>query len=203
MFTGIITDVAEVTAIEAMEDGKRMTLKCKYEMDAIPMGASIACDGACMTVVEKTSDSFTVEISPESLKKTTLGTWEIGKKVNLERPIGADGEFGGHFVTGHVDVVGKVEAFENYGEFWALAISYPKSFGVYLAEKGSVAINGTSLTVNNVKRKEQLFGVMVIPHTLEETNLGTLEKGAPVNLEADLIARYLLAQKEEMEIKAA
>ena len=147
----------------------------------------------------KTKGCFTVEISPESLERTTLGTWDVGTEVNLERPVGPDGEFGGHFVTGHIDVVGKVEAFENYGEFWALIISYPKPFGVYLAEKGSVSINGVSLTVNNVKREQQLFGVMVIPHTLEETNLRNLEKGAPINLEADLIARYLLAQKEEME----
>ncbi|MDG1286022.1 MAG: riboflavin synthase [Rickettsiales bacterium] len=199
MFTGIITDVATVTAIENMESGKRMTLACNFEMDAIPMGASIACDGACMTVIEKTANNFTVEISPESLERTTLGAWEIDTKVNLERPVGVGDEFGGHFVTGHVDVVGKVEAFENYGEFWALVISYPKPFGVYLAEKGSVAINGTSLTVNSVKRDALIFSVMVIPHTLDETNLGHLEKGSFINLEADLIARYLLAQKQEQE----
>lgn len=197
MFTGIITDIGTITAIEPMQTGKRMVIASNFDMDAIPLGASIACDGACMTVIQKKADSFTVEISPESLDKTTLGQWQEGTKVNLERPVAVGGEFGGHFVTGHVDAVGEVTRFEAQGEFWLLEIAYPEGFGIYLADKGSVAINGVSLTVNQVHRNQHRVQLMIIPHSLQETNLGTLTEGSHVNLEADLVARYLLAQQEE------
>ena len=197
MFTGIITDKGEIIALEQMETGLRVSIACSYALERIPLGASIACDGACMTVVEKSKNGFTVEISPESLDKTTLGNWTVGHPVNLERPVAVGGEFGGHFVTGHVDAVGEVVRFEAQGGFWQLDISYPKSFGIYLANKGSVAINGVSLTVNHVDREAQIFSLMIIPHTLQETNLGELKAGSRINLEADLIARYLHAQTEE------
>ena len=200
MFTGIITDLGTITAIETMETGKRVTIQCGYDMAAIPLGASIACDGACMTVIEKSDNAFTVEISPESLEKTIIGHWNVSTKINLERPVAVGGEFGGHFVTGHVDAIGEIAKFESQGEFWLLEISYPKSFGVYLADKGSVAINGVSLTVNKVLREANIAQLMIIPHTLQETNLGQLEKGNHINLEADLIARYLLAQTQEQQI---
>lgn len=197
MFTGIITDLAEVTEMTPMETGLKVTLRTHFEMHHIPLGASIACDGACMTVVEKDASHFTVEISPESLDRTTLGAWAVGSQVNLERPVAVGGEFGGHFVTGHVDAVGEVTVFESQGEFWLLEIHYPAEFGIYLAEKGSVAVNGVSLTVNHVDRVATRFQLMIIPHTLQETNLGSLKKSHKVNLEADLIARYLNAQQEE------
>lgn len=200
MFTGIITDIGTITAIETMESGQRTTIKCGYIMADIPLGASIACDGACMTVVEKSTHSFTVEISPESLDKTTLGSWKVGSTINLERPVAVGGEFGGHFVTGHVDAVGEVLKFEQQGEFWQLEINYPKAFGIYLADKGSVALNGVSLTVNRVNRSATSFSLMIIPHTLEQTNLGALKASSKLNLEADLIARYLDAQRQEQEI---
>jgi len=200
MFTGIITDIGTVTAIEEMATGKRMSIACNFDMQPIPLGASIACDGACMTVIEKDDSRFTVEISPESLDKTTLGNWKEGSRINLERPVAVGGEFGGHFVTGHVDAVGTLKRFEPQGEFWLLEVTYPKGFGIYLADKGSVAINGVSLTVNSVQRTEQNFSLMIIPHTLEKTNLGTLTQGDSVNLEADLVARYLLAQRQEQEL---
>lgn len=200
MFTGIITDKAMVLAIEPLQEGVKATLACHYDMEAIPLGASIACDGACMTVVSKTANGFTVEISPESLARTTLKSWQKDTEVNLERPVAVGGEFGGHFVTGHVDAVGRVVAFTSQGEFWLLQISYPRGFGRYLAEKGSVAVNGVSLTVNTVDRDTHMFELMIIPHTLQETNLGALHPGTEVNLEADLIARYLLAQSEEMRV---
>ena len=200
MFTGIITDVGTVKAVQTMATGKRMEIACGFTMNDIPLGASIACDGACMTVIEKTDNSFTVEISPESLNKTTLGAWNIGSRINLERPVAVGGEFGGHFVTGHVDAVGEVQKFESQGEFWELVISYPKGFGIYLADKGSAGLNGVSLTVNSVNRADNNFSLMIIPHTLEQTNLGGLNAGDKLNLEADLIARYLLAQTQEQEI---
>lgn len=199
MFTGIISDIGRVTAIEPLNKGQRVTLSCGYETGTISLGASIACDGACMTVVAKDEDSFTVEVSPESLTHTTLSEWNIGSMVNLERPIGATDEFGGHFVTGHVDGVGTVVSFAPKGDFWHLEIEYPQKFGVFLAKKGSVAVNGVSLTVNEVQRDTHRFSLMIIPHTLQETNLGGLANDMKVNLEADLIARYLLAQKEEQE----
>lgn len=205
MFTGIITDTGTITAIEEMTGGKRVTLDCGYDMSAIPLGASIACDGACMTVVQRSEtrgqrSEFIIEVSPESLARTTLAEWKVGSKVNLERPVAVGGEFGGHFVTGHVDAVGTLESIKAFDEFTALAFSYPQEFGIYLAEKGSVAINGVSLTVNAVTRKDRLFNVMIIPHTLVQTNLGALKAGGKVNLEADLIARYLLAQQQKKEI---
>lgn len=200
MFTGIITDIGTVKAVEEMATGKRMEIACNFAMADIPLGASIACDGACMTVIEKSENSFTIEISPESLDKTTLGAWQIGSRINLERPVTVGGEFGGHFVTGHVDAVGEVTRFESQGEFWLLEISYPKGFGLYLADKGSVGLNGVSLTVNSVDRTDHQFSLTIIPHTLEQTNLGGLKIGDKLNLEADLIARYLLAQRQEQEI---
>ena len=200
MFTGIIIDIGTIKDIAELKSGKRVVINCNLDMPAIPLGASIACDGACMTVIEKADNSFTIEISPESLDKTIIGDWHIGAKVNLERPVATDGEFGGHFVTGHVDAIGIVDNFTQIGEFWQLVISYPKDFGIYLAEKGSVTINGVSLTVNSVNRKNKKFTLMIIPHTLEQTNLSELNAGSNINLEADLIARYLLAQKQEQEI---
>ncbi len=197
MFTGIITHLGTVRAVESLAHGKRLEIQSLLEMASVPIGASIACDGACMTVVAKNTDSFTVEISPESLAKTTLGKWQVGSGINLERPVAVGGEFGGHFVTGHVDAVAKITTFEAQGDFWLLAFAYPQNFGAYLADKGSVAINGVSLTVNKVQRESKICELMIIPHTLDHTNLGNLKVGDAVNLEADLIARYLLAQTQE------
>ncbi len=189
MFTGIITHQGTVISREALSAGVRLRVQCALPLAEIPLGASIACDGACMTVVEKTVDSFLVEVSEESLNKTTMGDWQAGRKVNLERPVQAGGEFGGHFVTGHVDAVASVKRFDRQGDFWLLEVNFPPEFQRFFAEKGSVTLNGVSLTVNTVAAG--VIGMTMIPHTAQITNLGALQKGDKVNLEVDLIARYI------------
>ena len=189
MFTGIITDKGKVTACESQANGLRMTIATQYDLASIPLGASIAHDGACLTVVEKGDDWYAVEISPETLERTTLGGWQAGTEVNLERPMPADGEFGGHFVTGHVDALGEVQQCDLQGEFWLLEIIFPEAMQGYVAEKGSVTVNGVSLTVNQVQG--DVMSLTLIPHTAQETNLGALKAGDKVNLEIDLVARYV------------
>ena len=198
MFTGIITDCGEIVSIAPIDQGVRMRVRTAYALAEIPLGASIAHDGACLTVVQKGDDWLEVDVSPETLAKTTLGSWQAGGRVNLERPVQANGEFGGHFVTGHVDAVGEVIAFQPQGDFWRLEISIPEAIRGYVAPKGSVAVNGVSLTVNDVRTEPDRMQLMIIPHTAEVTTLGGLATGAAVNLEIDLVARYvasLLAQR--------
>lgn len=204
MFTGIITDLGAVSSREKMAEGTRLTLQTGFDMATIPLGASIACDGICLTVIEKSENAphwFTVEVSPETLERTTLNQWQEGSRVNLERPVQAGGEFGGHFVTGHVDAVGEVQQFSPQGEFWLLEIRYPASFAPMLAPKGSVTVNGVSLTVNDVT--PQVIHITLIPHTAQETNLGTLKVGDSVNLEVDLIARYVTHHLQQRQEKSA
>lgn len=189
MFTGIITHQGILTSREALTSGIRLWIRSSFDMNAIPLGASIACDGACLTVVEKTADSFLVDVSEETLNKTTLRDWQVGYIMNLERPVQAGGEFGGHFVTGHVDAMGSVKRFEQQGGFWLLEVTFPPALQSYFAEKGSVTINGVSLTVNTVM--PELIGMTIIPHTTEITNIGRFTVGTRVNLEVDLIARYI------------
>lgn len=213
MFTGIITDLGEVTAIDRLASGLRLTVATGYDVAAIPPGASIAHDGVCLTVVEKESSgeasrpsepsasphasdsmsrsggNYKVEVSPETLDKTTLGSWQAGRRVNLERPLKAGEEFGGHFVSGHVDAVGEVRRCLPQDAFLRMEIAFPAALRGHIAAKGSVAVNGVSLTVNAVK--ENRMELMVIPHTAQVTNLGALQPGDPVNLEVDLIARYV------------
>lgn len=189
MFTGIITDLGEITAREELAAGIRLTIATRYNMRVIPLGASIAHDGACLTVIEKATHSYKVDISPETLDRTTLGKWNVGSKVNLERPVPVGGEFGGHFVTGHVDALGEVVRLEPQDDFWLLDICFPDSMLGYVAEKGSVCVNGVSLTVNAVQGNQ--LSITLIPHTAQETNLGGLQAGDAVNLEIDLVARYV------------
>jgi len=191
MFTGIITDLGEVTAIAPLPSGVQLVLRTAYDLAAIPLGASIAHDGACLTVVAKdeAAGCYMVEVSTETLAKTTIGQWKTGTKVNLERPLAVGGEYGGHMVTGHVDGLGEVARFEPQGAFWLLDIAFPDAMRGMIAPKGSVAVNGVSLTVNAVA--ENVLSITLIPHTAEVTNLGRLQRGDKVNLEIDLIARYV------------
>jgi riboflavin synthase len=189
MFTGIITHQGMVVAREALPAGLRLEIACGLDLSQVPLGASIACDGVCLTVISTTDKSFTAEVSEETLSKTTLGSWQIGYQMNLERAIQAGGEFGGHFVTGHVDAVGSISRFENQGTFWLLEVSFPPALRRYFAEKGSVTINGVSLTVNSVS--DSTIGMTIIPHTAAITNIGKFTEGGRVNLEVDLIARYI------------
>lgn len=189
MFTGIITDLGKISYREAINDSLRLSIDCNYDMSFINIGASIAADGVCLTVVAKQKHGYTVEVSNETLSKTTLGEWQVGRQVNLERPIQAGGEFGGHFVTGHVDATGHVLHKESQDNFHVLTVAVPKELQSYFVPKGSVAINGVSLTVNTVNSGH--IGVMLIPHTAQHTNLGMLLPQDRVNLEIDLIARYI------------
>ncbi|MCC0016298.1 MAG: riboflavin synthase [Rhodobiaceae bacterium] len=193
MFTGIITDVATVVSSEPSPAGRRMVIASAYDPDGIDIGASICCSGACMTVVEKGRDAagrgwFAIDVSPESLKRTTLGTWQAGRRVNLERSLAMGMELGGHLVTGHVDAVARVAERTDEGGTARFVFSVPHELARFIAGKGSVALDGTSLTVNDVDGVT--FTVTLIPHTLEVTTWGEKRAGDEVNLEVDLMARY-------------
>lgn len=196
MFTGIITDIGTVRSVEQHGD-RRFEITCGYDMDGVLLGASIACSGCCLTVVEKGSDWFAVDVSAESLSKTTLGDWKTGTRINLERPLKLGDELGGHIVSGHVDGVGQVLSITPDGGSLRWRFRAPDALARFIATKGSVAINGVSLTVNEVEGSE--FGVNIIPHTAQYTTFGALEAGDQVNLEIDMLARYVARLAEAGE----
>jgi len=188
MFTGIITDLGRVRAINPGAT-TRLEIETKYDAAGIAIGASIACNGACLSVVERGPGWFAVEASTETLSKTTLGSWRPGTAVNLERPLKLGDELGGHLVLGHVDGVGTIVERREDGGSVRLTVEAPADLARFIASKGSVAIDGVSMTVNEVSGRR--FGVNVIPITQRETNLGSLAAGAAVNLEIDMLARYV------------
>ena len=192
MFTGIITDIGRVTAAEARGD-LRLTISCGYEMDGVALGASIACSGVCLTVVDKGADWFAVDVSAETLARTAPGLWAEGARLTLERALKLGDELGGHIVTGHVDGIGAVTSAETIGDSTAITIAAGPEIAPYIARKGSVCVDGVSLTVNDVEPLAEgvRFGINLIPHTAQHTTLGGLQAGREVNLEIDLIARYL------------
>lgn len=191
MFTGIVTDVGRVAAVrpgtEASDTGFR--IETAYDMASVDLGASIACSGPCLTVVEKGDGWFDVEASRETLDCTTLGGWREGTRLNLERALAAGQELGGHIVTGHVDAVIDVLSREEEGGSIRFAFSLPEHLAGFVASKGSVALDGVSLTVNGVGADR--FDVNIISHTQNETTFGALNAGDKVNLEVDLMARYV------------
>ncbi|ODA68575.1 Riboflavin synthase [Methyloligella halotolerans] len=193
MFTGIVSDIGEVAKAEIGEDGARFEIASRYDPATIELGASIACNGCCLTVtaVEKTTDGsrFSVDASNETLALTTLADWTAGTRINLERALKMGDELGGHLVSGHVDGCAVLLAMQPDGESRRLVFESPPELARYIAKKGSVALNGVSLTVNDVEG--QRFSVNVIPFTLEHTTLGALEPNAPLNLEVDMMARYV------------
>lgn len=188
MFTGIVTDLGEVRALEHRGD-LRARIGTGYDMSTVDMGASIACDGVCLTVVAMGSDWFDVDISAESVSKTNIGSWAVGARLNLERALKVGDELGGHIVSGHVDGVAEIIAVEDEGDSTRFTFRAPGEFGRFVAPKGSVALNGTSLTVNEVNGAE--FGVNIIPHTKEVTTWGGAKVGDLVNFEIDTLARYV------------
>ena len=188
MFTGIITDVGEVVAVERRGD-LRARIRTDYDTATIDIGGSIACSGACLTVVEKGDDWFAVDISGETESRTTLGGWKPGAKINLERSLRVGDELGGHIVTGHVDAVGEIVKAQKAGDSIRLEISLPKPLHNLVASKGSIALDGISMTVNGVS--DSIFEVNAIPHTRQHTTLGGAKVGDKVNLEADMLARYV------------
>ncbi|MEM9582650.1 MAG: riboflavin synthase [Pseudomonadota bacterium] len=188
MFTGIITDIGQITALEQRGD-LRARINCAYDTSGIDIGASIACDGCCLTVIALGADWFDVEISAESVSKTNLGDWREGARVNLERALKVGDELGGHIVSGHVDGVAVIRAMEDEGDSTRVTLQAPEALARFIAPKGSVALNGTSLTVNEVDGTR--FGINFIPHTKSVTNWGDAALGDRINLEIDTLARYV------------
>ena len=188
MFTGIVTDLGAVRSIERHGD-TRIEIETAYDTDAIELGASVACSGPCLTVVDKASGWFAVEASAETLARTTLGEWWAGTRVNLERAMRVGEELGGHIVSGHVDAVASVVETLPEGDSVRFLFDAPESLAKYIAPKGSVALDGVSLTVNEVDGNR--FGVNVIGHTRAATTFGERRAGDRVNLEIDTIARYV------------
>ena len=192
MFTGIVTALGEVTAIERRDGLTRLSISAPFNAADVAIGASIAHDGCCLTVVEATPQGsglrYVVEVAAESLTVTTLGALSLGDRVNLERSLRVGEELGGHLVQGHVDGLGEVLSVSKDGEGWRLKIKPPASINHLIAPKGSIAISGVSLTVNEVDAAG--FGVLIIPHTWSVTTLSRLKAGDKVNLEADMMARY-------------
>lgn len=188
MFTGIITDIGTVTELEHAGD-LRARIQTGYDTDGIDIGASIASDGVCLTVIELGPDWYDVQISAETISKTNLGTWVNGKRVNLERALKVGDELGGHIVSGHVDGVAEIVAMQDEGDSTRVTLRAPRDLARFIAPKGSVALNGTSLTVNDVQDCE--FGINFIPHTKVATTWGDAKVGDRVNLEIDTLARYV------------
>lgn len=188
MFTGIITDVGTVREVEQAGD-LRVRIGTAYDTAGIDIGASIASDGVCLTVVALGPDWYDVQVSAETVSKTNLSGWAPGKRVNLERALRVGDELGGHIVSGHVDGIAEVIELRDEGESTRVRMRAPKALARFIAPKGSVALNGTSLTVNEVEG--DVFGVNIIPHTKEVTTWGGVRAGDPVNLEIDTLARYV------------
>jgi len=192
MFTGIITDVGTIEAIEQRGD-LRARIGCTYDTTTIDLGASIACSGACLTVVDKGQGWFAVDISAETVARTAPGRWAAGARLNLERALKVGDELGGHIVTGHVDGIGRIEAIEPEGDSHRIAIAAARDLAPYLAAKGSITLDGISLTVNSVSDRADaaIVGINIIPHTATMTTFGGIAVGDPVHIEIDILARYL------------
>jgi riboflavin synthase len=188
MFTGIITDIGTVTELEQRGD-LRARISTRYDTSAIDIGASIASDGVCLTVIALGEGWYDVQISAETVSKTNLGSWTPGKRVNLERALRVGDELGGHIVSGHVDGVAEVVAVVDEGDSTRVILRAPAELARFIAPKGSVALNGTSLTVNDVQGCD--FGINFIPHTKQVTTWGDVAQGDRVNLEIDTLARYV------------
>jgi riboflavin synthase len=192
MFTGIITDIGTVRSVEERGD-RRLVIGTGYDLATVDLGASIACSGACLTVVDKGPDWFAVDVSHETRDRTVPGQWDEGARLNLERSLRVGDELGGHIVTGHVDAVATVTEAHADGGSIRLTLAAPAAIGKSIAAKGSIALDGVSLTVNSVEDSgdETHFTVNLIPHTLEATTLKGISAGRQLNVEIDILARYL------------
>ncbi len=194
MFTGIVTDIGRVREVRETDRDRRYEIETAWNTDGIDLGASISHAGCCLTVVEKGPGWFAVEVSNETLSKTTLGAWQAGDGVNLERAAKLGDEMGGHVVSGHVDGLGRVISITPEGGSHRIEVKAPAPLHRYIAAKGSITVDGVSLTVNAVEG--QVFSLNIIPHTWDVTTLGRLKVGDPVNLEIDMLARYLARWQE-------
>lgn len=194
MFTGIVTDIGEIVRIVPRNGANLYEIKTSFDLSKISIGASIACAGVCLTVTEKTASTFCVDVSNATLDVTTLSAWGQGSKVNLEASLKLGDELGGHLVSGHVDGVGTLEKAENDGASTRMTFAVPEALAMFIAQKGSICVDGVSLTVNAVQGNQ--FTVNIIPHTLQATTLGSLKAGQKVNIEVDQLARYIARQLE-------
>jgi riboflavin synthase len=192
MFTGIITDVGEIKSIEHRGDLRAM-ISTAFDTSGVDLGASISCSGVCLTVIDKAPGSFTVDVSGETVSRTAQGQWSEGRKLNLERAMKLGDELGGHIVTGHVDGVAEVSRIEPSGDSRVIGFRVARDLAPFIAAKGSITVDGVSLTVNAVTDDAQgtEFAVNIIPHTQAVTTLGALQVGQAVNIEIDVLARYL------------
>ncbi|MDQ3080340.1 MAG: riboflavin synthase [Pseudomonadota bacterium] len=193
MFTGIITDIGTVRSAEQRGD-LRLTIACNYDLGGVDLGASIACSGTCLTVVDKGPDWFAVDVSAETMSRTASGLWQEGARLNLERALRVGDELGGHLVTGHVDGVAAVIGASPEGDSIKIGMAVPAGLGPYIAVKGSITLDGVSLTVNEVRDVDDgatHFAVNIIPHTATHSTLGSIKQGDQLNLEIDVLARYL------------
>ncbi len=209
MFTGIITDIGTIRSVEARGD-QRIVIGCGYDMAGVAIGASIACSGVCLTVVDKgrldppepgQRSWFAVDVSGETISRSAKGMWAKGRRLNLERSLRVGDELGGHIVTGHVDATGTIKGICEDGDSWRVGINAPAALAANIAGKGSIAIDGVSLTVNDVADQADGsvdFAVNIIPHTRAVTTLGALEAGSEVNLEIDILTRYLARMQQRM-----
>ena len=194
MFTGIVTDIGRVRSVRQTDRDRRYEIETVWDTASIDLGASISHAGCCLTVTEKGDGWFAVEVSNETLSKTTLGAWSAGDGVNLERAARLGDEMGGHVVSGHVDGLGRIVSITPEGGSHRIAVEAPAPLHRYIAAKGSITVDGVSLTVNAVEG--QVFWLNIIPHTWQVTTLGGLKVGDPVNLEIDMLARYLARWQE-------
>jgi riboflavin synthase len=202
MFTGIITDIGTITSVDQRGD-LRIVISCHYNMDDVAIGASIACSGVCLTVVDKGEGYFVVDASAETISRTAKGLWQSGARLNLERALKVGDELGGHIVTGHVDGVGEIVESDPVGDSWKVVVEAPATLAPYIAAKGSITVDGISLTVNDIADQSNgmaQFTLNIIPHTAQMTTLDTLGVGRQVNLEIDVLARYL---KRMEDLRAA
>jgi riboflavin synthase len=199
MFTGIITDIGTVKAVEQRGD-LRLTIATGYDTAGLAIGASVACSGVCLTVVAKAPGEFSVDVSGETQSRTARGQWTVGRRFNLERALKVGDELGGHIVTGHVDAVGQVLNVEPVGDSTRITIQVPRDIAPFVAPKGSICLDGVSLTVNTVADNANgaAFTINVIPHTAEWTTFDTVKAGDELNIEIDVLARYLARMKQAL-----
>lgn len=189
MFTGIVARRGSIVAIDEGKGRRSFRIHTTLDLSDTPIGGSIACDGCCLTVIAKDKEHFAVDAMNETLSVTTLSEWKVGSEINLEKSLKIGDELGGHIVTGHIDAIATVEKVAPDGDSWYYTISVPDEFAQYIVRKGSVALNGISLTVNEVDGNR--FGICVIPHTWGLTNISQWHPGTKVNFEADMLARYV------------
>jgi riboflavin synthase len=190
MFTGIISAIGNVVGLESRGGDVRLTIETgSLSLADVSLGDSIACNGACLTAVELTGQGFIADVSVETLSLTTIGNWNAGSRINLEKAMQATDRFGGHIVSGHVDGIGEVVALEGDARSWRFRLRAPRDIAKYIAQKGSITVDGTSLTVNVIEGSE--FELNIVPHTMLHTVIGDYKVGTKVNLEVDLVARYL------------